>query len=153
MILDSSGGFGYRPSHHSQRQVGDEAVSNSTAPGEPEGNQYLIQRKLDDLGAMHMRTREDVAEIKATTREIASNQVKVERRVDDMEKQVDERFKSHAQEIDGRIGRVEKDVTTIREERIAEKAQWRGPEKLIAVLGTIGAILGALAAVKGMGWF
>ncbi|AXQ68283.1 hypothetical protein HOT99_gp334 [Caulobacter phage CcrBL10] len=97
---------------------------------------------------MHMRTREDMAEVKEKVKTIASSQERFER---DVWREMDIRhtetkqaladIKDHTNE---RISEIESKVNTIREERIAEKAQWRGPEKVIAA---IVALAGGVTAI------
>lgn len=108
-----------------------------------------IYRKLDELGAMHQRTREDVVEIKAAVKGVAEAQARVETRQKDFEFDVDRRFGEHRHHVDAEIGKITSRLTTIHEERIAEKAQWRGPEKVIAALAGIASAIAAIAAIRG----
>lgn len=122
------------------------------------GGQDQLFRKLDDLATMHMRTREDMVEVKGEVKSIAASQARVEKRQDIFEREIHEELdKRHAivqTEIAQtaaatakRIDELDTQVKTIREERIAEKAQWRGPEKAIAALVGLAGALAALGAI------
>lgn len=131
-----------------------------TGPSATVGGQDHLFRKLDELGAMHMRTREDMAEVKEKVKSIASSQDRFEKRQEHFEAEVWREMEQRHHQIEGgvaelraetdrRIGEIETKVTTIREERIAEKAQWRGPEKVIATLIGVGGAIAAVATFIG----
>lgn len=124
------------------------SVVEKATPGADSGGH--VYRKLDELGAMHMRTREDVVEIKTTVRALVEGQARHEKRMAEFEADVDRRIGESRQHTALRIDGLAGEVKTIREERIAEKAQWRGPEKVIAVIGSIATLIGLIAAVKGL---
>lgn len=124
---------------------------NPSAPALQAGGDH-VYRKLDELSAMHMRTREDVVETKVLVKALAENQAGQARAFSKHQEDVDRRFKTHAEETDGKLNEIAAQVTTIHEERIAEKAQWRGPEKVVAVISAIAALLGLAIAVKTL-WF
>lgn len=133
------------------------------------GGQDQLFRKLDDLATMHMRTREDMVEVKGEVKSIAASQARVEKRQEHFEREIHEELEKRysvvqneiaataalaAKRIDEtaavatkRIDEIETQVKTIREERIAEKAQWRGPEKAIAGLVGIAAAIAAIGAI------
>ncbi|AFU86566.1 hypothetical protein D869_gp348 [Caulobacter phage CcrRogue] len=97
---------------------------------------------------MHMRTREDMAEVKEKVKTIASSQERFERDVwremDIRHAETKEQLAAIKNQTADRIDEIEAKVNTIREERIAEKAQWRGPEKVIA---GIVALAGGVTAI------
>ncbi|AFO71750.1 hypothetical protein CcrKarma_gp085 [Caulobacter virus Karma] len=120
--------------------------------------QERIYQKLDELGSMHARTREDIARIQEMMRAVGSSQERIEKRQDHFEREIwremeDRAARTSAQldEIKShtnlRIEEIEAKVDTIREERIAEKAQWRGPEKAIAALVAVAGAIAAFATI------
>jgi len=121
-------------------------VQTATAPAEDHAGQHFLYRKLDELSSMLMRTREDAVETKSIVKAMAEGQVRHEKRMEAFERDVDQRFIAQAENTKREIEAVATEVKTIREERIAEKAHWRGPEKVIAgITGLAGAIGGAIA--------
>uniref|UniRef100_A0AB74UI68 DUF1640 domain-containing protein n=1 Tax=Caulobacter phage BL57 TaxID=3348355 RepID=A0AB74UI68_9VIRU len=107
---------------------------------------------------MHMRTREDMAEVKEKVKTIASSQERFEKRQDHFEQEIWREMEArHSEtkeslarisaETAERIDEIESKVNTIREERIAEKAQWRGPEKAIAALVAVAGAIAAIASI------
>lgn len=117
-------------------------------PGQAGGEHVF--RKLDEVGAMLMRTREDVVETKAVIKGVAEAQARQEKRQNHFEAEVERRFVKTHEDTERRFEDISKEVKTIREERIAEKAQWRGPEKVIAALAALGGALGAFIVAKGL---
>lgn len=121
------------------------------------GQDHLF-RKLDELGSMHMRTREDMAEVKAEVKAIGASQSRVEKRQELFEQEIqseielrhkraNDQMREMAEKTFKRVDQIEGEVKLIREERIAEKAQWRGPEKVIALLIALAGGAGAIAAL------
>lgn len=104
---------------------------------------------------MHMRTREDLIEMKGDVRALKDGAARGDIRQSEFEKEVARKLAEHAEhtdgkivELNGRVGGLDTQITEIREERIAEKAQWRGPEKVIAVLVSLGGAIALLVALK-----
>lgn len=117
--------------------------------------------RVDQLVDAHQRTREDMVEVKAATRAVADTLTRIETRQDGFEKEINHRLEENhrkanetmarwAKETHDRVESVENEVKSIREERIAEKAQWRGPEKIVAALAALASAVGLFAAVKGL---
>lgn len=118
-----------------------------------------IFEKIDHLSDAHSRTREDMVEIKGAVKSVAEAAGRIEARQHSFEQEVNGRLEDAAnaakhamsifgKEITGRVEVVEGEVKTIREERIAEKAQWRGPEKVIVTVAGLATLIGAIIAGK-----
>lgn len=157
-------------------------------PPEPMSNdvhaslQDLSHRMTEVTGGM-MRTREDMAEMKAESRATGAAVARIEQRHDKFEAEMRTRLEethrrnnermieiAREQSLDweAKLGQVlealegtntelrgvKGRVDTIERERIAEKSQWRGPEKLIALL-QVGVMLAAIGTFGGkiMGWW
>lgn len=124
------------------------AQSVTSPTDQPGVGDNFLYRKLDELSSMMMRTREDGVETKVIVKAMAEGQARHEKRMEAFEKDVDNRFIAAATETNRQIEAVATEVKTIREERIAEKAHWRGPEKVIAAIVSIAGLLGAIVAIK-----
>jgi hypothetical protein len=114
-----------------------------------------VFQKLDEQTAMHMRTREDLVELKGDVRVLKEQGTRHDERQHEFERTIERKFKEHAENTDAKLGEVSEKVddldtelTSIREERIAEKAQWRGPEKVILAIAGLGSAIGAVLAIK-----
>lgn len=121
-------------------------MSDSAAPSASTVDRIFT--KIDEQTAMHMRTREDLLEVRGAVRELTSGQERAEKRQTDFEKDVDKRFEIRFKDTDVRLTDLDTRVTSIHEERLAEKAQWRGPEKVIAFLIAAGGVISLAIALK-----
>ncbi|UTC29871.1 hypothetical protein BAJUN_02650 [Bajunvirus bajun] len=113
------------------------------SPGDP-----LIVRMLAEMQSSQTRTREDTIEIKGAVKSMSEAVTRVEKRQEAFEKEVDQRIESEHRKNNAKMVEIAREVKTIREERIAEKAQWRGPEKVIGILVLVASALGAIVAIK-----
>lgn len=121
----------------------DASLGIPATPGDP-----LIVRLLTEMQSSFSRTREDTIEIKGAVRNMADAVARVEKRQEAFEKEVDARIEAEHRANNIKMREIALEVKTIREERIAEKAEWRGPEKLIAGLVAFAAAIGAILAIK-----
>ncbi len=125
-----------------------------------------ISKRLTEFTGSVMRTREDVVKLDSvmgaigkTLERIESRQDTFEReirnRLDEQHRRANERMVEIAEEyaadnekrfskVEGELTRQSAELKTIREERIAEKSQWRGPEKMIVFL-QVGSFMAAIA--------
>lgn len=155
--------------------------------GQPDANQQYrdtslrmfedLTTRLSEFTGAFMRTREDMAEMKATGKMTADVVKRIEHRQDQFEREMRERMETqhrranermveiareHSKSLEARLDEQDEahvkvntrvdgviaEVKTIREERIAEKNQWRGPEKVMVVVQFCG-IAAALAVAIG----
>lgn len=142
-----------------------------------------ISHRITEMTGGMMRTREDMAEMKAESRSTAQAVARIEQRHDKFEAEMRTRLeethrrnnermieiaREQASDWESKLGQVlealegtntelrgvKGRVDTIERERIAEKSEWRGPEKMIALL-QVGVMLAAIGTFGGklMGWW
>lgn len=105
-------------------------------------HQDYTNRRLDELGVIVMRmrddvasvmksqssTREDVAEIKTTLRAVAERQLRQEDAHDDLRRQT---FKKH--------GETDAAIYNMKIAKVKEESSWDGPKQAILIAGAIAA--------------
>lgn len=159
--------------------MGDQSPDNSAQVRLMED---LVHRMTEVTGAA-MRTREDMAEMKAESRSTAAAVARIEQRHDKFEAEMRTRLEEQYRRANERMAEITREqgtewekklaqvlaalegtntelrgvtgrVDIIERERIAEKSQWRGPEKMIVLL-QVGALAAAIATfgAKMAGWW